>query len=158
MAAGRRKMWAERAKGRQKTEHAPAPIATETSRLSSTVSSGNRLFFWKLRVRPARARASGGIDVTSRPSIRTRPASGASSPDSRLKSVVLPEPFGPTIAWRAPRGNVREMPRATSRAPNDLHSPSALNIAPLPRQPRQRAVQPLPGAPHDRDAEDTHDH
>src|SRR5258708_16755563 len=157
MAAARGKMAAERRKGGQKTEPAPAPIATETARLSSTVSSGKRWFFWKLRGRPARARASGGIDVTSRPSISTRPASGASSPESRLKSVVLPEPFGPTIACRAPRGSVREMPRATSRAPNDLYSRSALNMAPPRRQSRKRAVQPLAGKQHDGDEECAHD-
>ena len=40
--------------------------------------------------------------VMSWPSSRMRPAVGASTPVSRLMSVVLPAPFGPISAWRAP--------------------------------------------------------
>ena len=39
----------------------------------------------------------GGVDIT-----RMRPASGLSTPVKRLITVVLPAPFGPISAWRAP--------------------------------------------------------
>ena len=43
-------------------------------------------------------RAYGGRRVTSRPPIRTWPASGVSSPAITRNSVVLPDPLGPSSA------------------------------------------------------------
>ena len=40
-------------------------------------------------------------------------SSGGSWPVIRLMSVVLPAPFGPISAWRAPRGSVIETSRVT---------------------------------------------
>src|SRR3954468_16618598 len=40
--------------------------------------------------------------VMSRPSSAIEPAVGRSTPVSRLMIVVLPAPFGPISAWRAP--------------------------------------------------------
>ena len=42
---------------------------------------------------------------------------GCSWPVIRLISVVLPAPFGPISAWRAPRGSAIEMSRATCSEP-----------------------------------------
>jgi hypothetical protein len=45
---------------------------------------------------PFRARQTGDLRVMSVPSYAIAPVSGRRIPDSTLKSVVLPAPFGPT--------------------------------------------------------------
>ena len=57
---------------------------------------------WNVRPSPARVRANGGWCVTSRPSISICPAVGRMTPESRLKSVVFPAPFGPMIPMSSP--------------------------------------------------------
>ena len=64
-----------------------------------------------------------GSPVMSSPSSSTRPAMGCSAPVIRLTSVVLPAPFGPISAWRAPRSSTRLMSRATASAPKLLCRP-----------------------------------
>ena len=54
--------------------------------------------------------------VTSRPCSSTLPAVGRRSPESRLKSVVLPAPFGPMIPTNSPAETSSET-SATIRAP-----------------------------------------
>ena len=81
------------------------------------VRSGNSVLIWKVRVRPWRTRAAAGACVMSLPSSRMRPESGLSCPVIRLISVVLPAPFGPISAWRAPRGSASETSRATCSEP-----------------------------------------
>ena len=44
---------------------------------------------------PRRARLYGASELSSRPSRRTEPPAGLSRPQTALKSVVLPAPFGP---------------------------------------------------------------
>src|SRR5437763_6245460 len=56
----------------------------------------------------------------SRPSKRTRPASGRTWPVIRLKSVVLPAPFGPMIAVTRPAATVRLTPPTAAKPPNAL--------------------------------------
>ena len=51
----------------------------------------------------ATSRSDGGRAVTSRPSTRTVPASGVSSPATRRSVVDLPHPEGPMIATKSPR-------------------------------------------------------
>src|ERR1043165_591459 len=51
---------------------------------------------------PSRTRWCGARPVMSRPSRKILPAVGRSTPVNRLMSVVLPAPFGPIRAWRAP--------------------------------------------------------
>src|SRR2546428_14075008 len=56
----------------------------------------------------------------SRSNSVTAPRSGFSSPVMRLKSVVLPAPFGPMISRRSPGSTVRLTPEVTRSPPNDL--------------------------------------
>ena len=59
----------------------------------------------------------GGEDITA-----VRPELGASAPVSMLTNVVLPAPFGPIRAWRAPASRRKSMFCATVSAPKDLQS------------------------------------
>ena len=52
------------------------------------------------------ARVRAGSGVTSRPNSSTEPEVTGKSPQTRLKSVVLPAPFGPRIARRSPGADV----------------------------------------------------
>ena len=58
--------------------------------------------FWNVRATPRAVMRSARQPVMSWPSNTRRPALGASTPVTRLKSVVLPAPFGPITAWMAP--------------------------------------------------------
>src|SRR5450755_3013926 len=51
----------------------------------------------------------------SRPSTRTSPEVGRSSPPRICRSVVLPEPDAPTMAMRSPASTLSVTPRSTSR-------------------------------------------
>src|SRR6185503_577269 len=50
----------------------------------------------------------------------TSPALGASSPPSRCKSVLLPEPDAPTIARRSPGATARSIPSSTGTSSGPL--------------------------------------
>jgi len=77
---------------------ASAPTIT----FSSTVSRGKGFKIWNVRATPRRLSTSGRSPVIARPSKRTSPVSGARKPVTRLKSVVLPAPFGPMSPTIAP--------------------------------------------------------
>src|SRR5262245_27167092 len=53
----------------------------------------------------------------SSPSSRMRPADGRSTPVSRLITVVLPAPFGPISACRAPFSTLSETPFTAAMPP-----------------------------------------
>src|SRR6187399_2880248 len=53
----------------------------------------------------------------SRPSSRMAPRSGRSAPAIRLKSDVLPAPFGPMMPRAVPSATARSMPSATLTDP-----------------------------------------
>ena len=53
-------------------------------------------------------RRLGGTWVTSWPSIRMRPSSGVSSPATMRRSVVLPQPEGPSRAKNSPSSMDRD--------------------------------------------------
>src|SRR5688572_19261164 len=93
---------------------------------SATLSMSGRLrkreVTWKVRPRPRRTRAACGILVMSSLFRKIFPEVGASAPISMLTNVVLPAPFGPIRAWRAPGSSRKSMLSATVRAPNALHS------------------------------------
>src|SRR5713226_4269286 len=105
------------------------------------------------------------------PSSRMRPALGFSTPVRRLMTVVLPAPFGPISAWRAPasifseRSRVTLVPRTAFPAPwfpalwswyvalgdgNDgLSTPEPPDDQ--VRRPQRPAMQALPADQHDHD-------
>ncbi len=84
---------------------------------SSTVRPRNNWLIWNVRARPRRARTVWLTLVISSPLSSTRPEFGFSAPVMRLTSVVLPAPFGPISARRAPRCGVRLTSRVTGSAP-----------------------------------------
>src|SRR5215470_11435330 len=83
----------------------PEPWRSETARpsVSIGVKSANSWLIWKVRAMPSRTRRCGSRFVIDAPSSRISPPDGRSMPVSRLTNVVLPAPFGPIRAWRAPR-------------------------------------------------------
>ena len=78
-----------------------------TQRFSATLSCGNTLLICIVRLMPSRLISCGLSPVMSRPLKNTRPLSAASKPETRLKNVVLPAPFGPMMACRRPLGMLR---------------------------------------------------
>src|SRR5690242_9087316 len=83
------------------------------------------LVTWKLRASPRRAMRYGRSPATSLPSSLIDPCEGLSRPLIKLKSVDLPAPLGPMIAWRSPSGTVSETPRMISVAPKLLRTPAS---------------------------------
>ena len=92
---------------------------------SSTDSSGKMLVIWNVREMPRRQRAGAASAVTSSPRKSTRPAVGASSPEIRWNSVVLPAPFGPMTARSSPGSTAKLTPSTACRAPKARPSPRA---------------------------------
>src|SRR5471032_3299665 len=101
-------------------------------------------------------RRCGGTPVMSWPSIRMRPASGASKPASRRSRVVLPQPELPSSANSSPRAISRSTPSTAMISPKRLVAPSIWTIglvitvgsaAGLDRGPEPRAFARLLGRP-----------
>jgi hypothetical protein len=65
---------------------------------------------------PRCGRRSGRTLARSRPSKRIVPALGASVPEIVRKIVVLPAPFGPTMATNWPSATAMETPFRTGTA------------------------------------------
>ncbi len=80
---------------------------TAAAMVSATVSCGKIWISWNARARPWSASATGPTPAMLRPMNSTSPAVGVSSPVSRLTSVVLPAPFGPTTETSSPGRNAR---------------------------------------------------
>ena len=72
----------------------PRPACAVIQRFSATLSCGNTLLICSVRLMPSRLIWCGFRPVMSRPAKNTRPPSAAAGPDTRLKNVVLPAPFG----------------------------------------------------------------
>src|SRR5688572_25017454 len=85
------------------------------------------------------------------PSNTRRPALGASTPVTRLKSVVFPAPFGPITAWMAPASTDSATSATAVNPPNDFVNPStASNLCVLRHardDARARAADQPPWAP-----------
>src|SRR6266550_763938 len=98
----------------------PAPSALGAARRAliavrrkfATETPGMAEGYWKARKMPARARASTGSFKRFTPSKRTWPRTilYLGWPMIASESVLLPEPFGPMIAWTEPLSITRSMP------------------------------------------------
>src|ERR1700752_5142570 len=68
--------------------------------------------YWNARNTPSRARSSGGSSSRSLPSYFAEPprTSYAGWPARTWASVLLPDPFGPMMAWTSPSRIVRSTP------------------------------------------------
>src|SRR5512146_2526881 len=98
---------------------------------SATVRVGKSELIWKVRASPSATRRSGETWVMSVPARWIVPAEGWSNPLMILTSVVLPAPFGPISAWRAPIAKDSEMLRATRSPPKFLEMPAMDSAASL---------------------------
>src|SRR5437868_1253871 len=105
----------------------PLPASAARRTFSSAWSAGNPLEARKGRPSPGRVRVCGAAPVTSRPASSTVPEVGLSTPVRRLKSDVLPAPFGPMMP--------RHSPAATSS------ETSATIVAPPMSSPRPRVAR-----------------
>src|SRR5512134_927195 len=92
---------------------------------------------WNERPMPRRQRSCGAMPVTLRPLNFTSPASGRMCPVMRLKSVVLPAPFGPMTAPIEPCGTSKLTPPTARKPSKLLASPRTSSTA----QPRGHAVR-----------------
>src|SRR5829696_1975671 len=101
-SAARSRASATDAARRQIRSEPPRWASAARRTFSCTESSGKMLETWNVRPSPERARRYGASAVTSRPCSSTPPAVGRTSPESRLKSVVLPAPFGPMMPTSSP--------------------------------------------------------
>src|ERR1019366_905343 len=137
------------------------PWKPPTIAFSVTVISGNGLTIWNVRPMPALQVRSGRKPAMSRPSKTMRPLVGAKTPAMRLKSVVLPAPFGPMSATISPwstRSDTSETafrPRKYLQAPM-ISSIAGIRLVPLPALEAETPCDPRPhaiGHEHDRDAE-----
>ena len=108
------------------TRRPARPLRSQTASMtdSSTVRPENSVLIWNVRVMPRLTRWCCGErgDPLARRERRRRPM-GARAPVRRLMSVVLPAPFGPISAWRAPCGNASETSLFARNAPNDFDRP-----------------------------------
>ena len=86
-------------------------------RLSRTESCVNTCSVWNVRPTPRRASSSGDIPVMSSPQNSTAPDDGLIWPRMLLKSVVLPEPFGPMTPTISPGPTENETPSTARIAP-----------------------------------------
>ena len=106
---------ARRAAARRPTPRNSSGQAT----FSSTVKLGKRLKLWNTKpiCRSRRSLSASTVSrARSRPATTTRPALGRSSPASKLRSVVLPDPLGPMTERNSPAPTASET-SATTAAP-----------------------------------------
>src|SRR5882724_9467032 len=100
----------------------PSRSATAIQTFSSTERPRNRRLIWKVRAIPSLTRSACATAVMSLPLNSTCPAVGLSTPVNRLISVVLPAPFGPISACRAPAPSWKSTLRVAASAPKLMHS------------------------------------
>src|SRR5437868_3226426 len=92
-----------------------------TTMFSSTVRLSKTLEIWKERESPLRTIWFGGRPVMGSPNSSTVPSVGCRTPDRQLKSVVLPAPLGPRMAWISPSSTDRSTP-SSARKPRKLRA------------------------------------
>src|ERR1044072_6969371 len=119
----------------------PSSMRSETASpmVSSGVSSANSWLIWNVRAMPSCTRLCASRLVMSCPSSAIVPAVGRSTPVRRLMIVVLPAPFGPISAWRAPFSTDSETSFVAVMPPNCLINPWVSStggmVAPLACEP-----------------------
>jgi hypothetical protein len=72
---------------------------------------------WNARAMPRWASLTGPMPAMSSPLKRTTPSLGFRRPVRTLTSVVLPAPFGPTIATVSPAATDSVMPSRATKSP-----------------------------------------
>src|SRR5262250_1843803 len=89
----------------------------------------------------------GACPAISRPSKRMEPAFGARAPESMLKIVLLPEPFGPISPRISPFATSNDTLLTAVKPPKRLVNPSTVSIAvPGGRPPPDRVSRARAGS------------
>ncbi len=107
----------------------PRPKAARP-RFSHTVSSRKIFTSWKVRPMPRRATSCSLSPPSGVPSCRTLPASACNRLVIRLKTVLLPEPFGPIRPTTLPASTSKLHWLTARRPPNRLVNPRTASLAP----------------------------
>src|SRR2546421_2428676 len=118
--------------------------------LSSTESSANTWGFWNVLTRPRVATWSGRRPPMFSPFHSTAPALAGASRAITLRSVVLPEPFGPMMPTTSPRSTVNDTFETAMRPLKRLVTARTSSSTPCP--PRHERSHDAAG--HDEDRED----
>src|SRR5260370_14120457 len=99
---------------------------------------------------PTLQRAWGAIRLISVPSNRIAPAFGRYAPGIKLKSVVLPAPFGPISPTISPASTLKSTALTAARPPNERETLLSLSSTWPPhgafRPARARVGPPTPAA------------
>src|SRR6185503_16325506 len=85
--------------------------------LSCTDSSPKSCGFWNVFTMPASAIRCGLRPTSSCPCHTSWPAVGSYTPEMRLSSVVLPDPFGPKMPTMSPSSSANDMSDTAVRPP-----------------------------------------
>src|SRR5262249_2131858 len=121
-----------------------------TCTLSKTDSSVNTCGLWKVLTTPSPAMISGRSVWISLPFQSTLPEVGGRSPAIMLRSVVLPEPFGPMMPTISPGSTAKEISATATRPANCLLSPRTSSVTLRPPRVERAGYS----ARHDEDRED----
>src|SRR3954470_8943193 len=87
-------------------------------------------------------RSCGGSSVMSSPKKWIRPAVGGKSPVTALKSVVLPAPFDPRIAYFWPAATFSDTSSTARSSPKDRVTPLRVSASPDSSWLPARAIGP----------------
>ena len=119
--------------------------AGRSARCRPRVMSPNTRGVWKVRATPCAAKRAAAAPVRSlRRRTSSRPAVGASTPESAWKNVVLPAPLGPMMPTSSPRAHARGRPRRRPTSPpkrtRELARPRASGISHVESSARRSAT------------------
>ena len=109
---------------------------------SSTVMPAKSWEDWKVRRSPRAAIRFGLRPVIDRSSRNTSPASGGFMPQTTLRSVVLPAPFGPMIPVISPSGKSTSTESRALTPPNAIETPRTVRAASVIRGRPRAAGRP----------------
>ena len=119
----------------------PAPPQPPRRRLSSTVSSAMTPRPSGTCATPRVTSRSTGSLIRSRPSNRTVPVLGLSSPDNERSKVVLPAPLAPSTTVIVAGSRTRSMSCRTATCPYPHDSPRTSSSALIPTSPPRRCCR-----------------
>src|ERR1700674_1366863 len=79
---------------------------------------------------PSAGRSAAAMSDSARPSYSIRPPSSGTTPEIERNSVVLPAPWGPTMATNCPSPTSRETPCSACKPPYETETFSSRSIGP----------------------------
>src|SRR6195952_1193881 len=95
---------------------------------------------WKVRPMPLLIMRYGGAPAISAPANSMDPADGASVPESMLKIVLLPEPFGPIRPSISPRSTLNDTLLTAVKPPKRFTNPLTTSTSRSPVGPEKAGL------------------